>query len=120
MLMSLTTHSHCEYSFLLNSHCTPVATAVTINQQSCRQENISSHTPRVRSRSEDRRARPEGGGRGSRAPTATAGSLSAAADGPPKADSIARRRRGSHKTPNNVTFHPLRRVARYFGPSTAS
>jgi len=63
----------------------------------------------------------EGGcSRSSRAPTAAAGSLSAAVDDPPEADSIARQRRGSHKTPNNVTLHPLRRVARYFGPSTAS
>ena len=38
-----------------------------------------------------------------------AGSLSAAADGPPEADPIARRRRG-HKTPHNVTSHPLRRA----------
>jgi len=67
-------------------------------------------------------ARLGGGGgrsRSSRAPTATAGSLSAAADGPPEADPMARRRRGSHRTLNNVTFHPLRCVARYFGSSTA-
>jgi len=46
--------------------------------------------------------------------------VSAAADGSPEADPIARRRRGGHKTPHNVTSHPLRYANRYFGPSTAS
>ena len=50
------------------------------------------HTPRVRSRSEDRRARPGGGSRSPGAPTATAGSLSATADGPREADPTAGRR----------------------------
>ena len=46
------------------------------------------YTQRVRSRSKDRRARPEGGSSSSVAPTTTAGSLSATADGPPEADPI--------------------------------
>jgi len=47
--------------------------------------NLVQHTQRVRSRSEDRRARPGGGSRSSGAPTMAAGSLSVAADGPPEA-----------------------------------
>ena len=70
------------------------------------------HTWRVRSRSEDRRARPGGGSRSCGAPTTAAGSLSAAVDGPPEADPIARRRRRGHKTPHNVTSHRLRAVSR--------
>ena len=64
---------------------------------------------------------PEGGGssRNSGA-LKTARSLSAAADGPPEADPITRRRRGGHKTPHDVTSHPLQRAARYFGPLPAS
>jgi len=77
---------------------------------------FSVYTQRVRSRSEDRRARPEGGSSSSVAPTTTAGSLSAAADGPPEADPIARRRRGGHKTQHNVTSHAMRPTARHFGP----
>ena len=47
------------------------------------------NTQRVRSRSEDRRARPGGGSSSSVAPTTTAGSLSTTADGPPEANPIA-------------------------------
>jgi len=43
------------------------------------------YTQRVRSRSEDRRARPGGGSRSSGAPTTAAGNLSVATDGPPEA-----------------------------------
>ena len=67
------------------------------------------YTPRVRSRSEDRRAWTGGGSRSSDAPPTTAGSLSAAGDGPSKADPIARRCRG-HRTPDS-----LGRTARHFG-----
>ena len=62
-------------------------------------------TPRVRSRSEDRRASPGGGSRRSSAPTTTAGSLSVAADGPPEAEPIAGRRRG-HEMLVNITSPP--------------
>ena len=80
---------------------------------------ISYNTPRVRSRSEAHRARPGGSSRTSGVPMMTAGSLSAAADGLPEANPIARRRRG-HKTPDNVVSHPLWRTARHFGPFPAS
>jgi len=83
----------------------------------------TTNTQRVRSWSEDRRARPEGSSSSSVAPTTTAGSLSgvsAPCDGPPEADPISRRRRGGHKTPNNVTSHPLRPTARHFGPFPTS
>jgi len=79
------------------------------------QKRLNHDTQRVRSRSEDRRARPGGGSSSYVAPTTTAGSLSATADGPPEADPIARQRRGGHKTPHNVTSHPLRPTARHFG-----
>jgi len=49
-----------------------------------------------------------------------AGSLSVVADGPPEADQIARRRRGGHKTPDNIMSQPLWRAARHFGPFPAS
>ena len=65
-------------------------------------------------------ARPEGGSSSSVAPTTTAGGLSTTADGPPEAGPIARRRRGGHKTPHNVTSHPLRPTTRHFGPFPTS
>jgi len=81
---------------------------------------LRTNTQRVRSRSEDRRARPGGGSSSSVAPMTTAGSLSATADGPREADPTARRRCGGHKTPHSVTSHRLRHAARHFGPFPAS
>ena len=69
--------------------------------------NDSHNTPRVRSRSEDRRARPGGGSRSSDAPTATAGSLSDRSTTLRRPQNTAR-----HVSPSAARSSALRAVSR--------
>ena len=66
------------------------------------------HTQRVRSRSEDRRARRGCGSRSSGAPTTAAGSLSVAADGPPRPQNVGQR----HVSPSAAHRSAFRTVSR--------
>jgi len=70
----------------------------------------SSHTQRVRSRSEDRRARPGGGSRSSSAPTTAAGSLSVAADGPPGRPQNVGQRHVSPSAAHRSAFRTVSRI----------
>ena len=78
-------------------------------------------TPRVRSRSVGRRTVGRGRGEGAAAAVPARPWRRLEVSPPPP---MVRRRPirllDDVAASNNVTFHPLRRVARYFGPSTAS
>ena len=72
--------------------------------------DTQNYTQRVRSRSEDRRARP-----------GAAATVPACPRRRPEVSSpTARWRCGSHKTRHNVTSHPLRPITRHFGPFPTS
>ena len=102
-------------------HYAPIRAVFHSYTRPSKASKILLYTQRVRSWSEDRRARPEGGSSSSVAPTTTAGSLSATADGPPEADPIARRRCAATKRSTTLRLTlcgpPLRILDRFPHPS---